>query len=254
MASMKENCEQILAAAEKQNVLLRVIGGMAVKLHCPAATELPALKRNYGDLDFVTASPDDRRMKEFFESIDFHPNARFNALQGKTRMIFNCPDDSWYVDIFIDEFRMCHQLKFPRERLLKDPVSIPLADLFLTKLQIITINPKDVQDVAAMLLEHPLGNSDDETINVDRINGVTGDDWGFYTTVRMNMDKIPGFLDTLKLPEKERAVVIGRLNELSKAMDEAPKTRRWRLRSMIGKAMQWYEEPEDATRGELKLE
>ncbi len=254
MKTMQENCVEILSAASKQNVLLRVIGGMAVKLHCPEASELPTLKREYGDLDFVTASPDDQRMKEFFELIDFHPNSRFNALQGQTRMIFDCPDCSWYVDIFINEFRMCHRIKFPQERLRKDPVTIPLADLFLTKLQIVTINAKDVKDVAAMMLEHPLGNTDDETINVERINEITSADWGFYTTVRMNMDKIPAFLITLGLPEKQQSVVNGRIRELAEAMDAAPKTRKWKMRAMIGKSMQWYEEPEDATRGELKLE
>ncbi len=169
-------------------------------------------------------------------------------------MIFNCPDDSWYVDIFINEFRMCHKLKFGHERLMKDPVTIPLAELFLTKLQIVKINAKDVKDVAALLLEHPLGDIDDETINVKRINEITGDDWGFYTTVRMNMDKIPQFLVTLELPEKETAIVNARLAELAKAMDEAPKSMHWKMRAVVGKSMQWYEEPEDAARGELKLE
>jgi hypothetical protein len=37
-------------------------------------------------------------------------------------------------------------------------------------------------------------------------------------------------------------------------MEAAPKTLAWKTRAIIGKSMQWYEEPEDATRGELKLE
>ncbi len=254
MTSMRENCDEILAAAKQQNVLLRVIGGMAINMHCPSASELPSLKRSYGDLDFVTAAPDDRRMRAFFESINFCPNLRFNALQGKTRMIYNCPDESWYVDIFIDEFRMCHKIKFSRERLMKDPVTIPLAELFLTKLQIIKINPKDVMDVAALLLDHPLGEIDDETINVKRINEITCDDWGFYTTVRINMNKIPGFLVSLELPEKESAIVNSQLAKLAEAMDSAPKSGKWKLRAVIGKSVAWYEEPEDAARGELKLE
>jgi hypothetical protein len=254
MASMRDHCDEIIAAARQQNVLLRVIGGMAINIHCPSASELPSLKRTYGDLDFVTAAPDDRHMRSFFESIHFYPNLRFNALQGKTRMIYNCPDNSWYVDIFIDEFRMCHKIKFSHDRLTRDPVTIPLAELFLTKLQIININPKDVRDVAALLLDHPLGDHDNETINVTRINEITSDDWGFYTTVRLNMDRIPGFLTSLELPAKESLHVNSQLTKLAVAMDAAPKSRKWKMRSLIGKSMPWYEEPEEATRGELKLE
>jgi hypothetical protein len=254
MNTMREECEIILAEARKQNVLLRVIGGMAVHLHCPQASVLPALKREYGDLDFVTASPDDQRMREFFASIHYGANSRFNALQGKTRMLFNSPDESWHIDIFINEFRMCHNIKFNKNRLLQDPITIPLAELFLTKLQIVEINAKDVKDVAAILLEHPLGDNDNESLNVKRITEITSNDWGFFTTVRMNIDKIPALLATLQLPEKESLLVNNRLADLAKIMDAAPKSTGWKMRAMIGKSKLWYEEPEDAARDELKLE
>lgn len=254
MNTMREECEIILAEAKKQNVLLRVIGGMAVHLHCPQASLLPALKREYGDLDFVTASPDDQRMRDFFKSIQYGANTRFNALQGKTRMLFNSPDETWHIDIFINEFKMCHNIKFNKSRLLQDPITIPLAELFLTKMQIVEINAKDVKDIAAILLEHPFGSTDQETVNINRILEITNADWGFYTTVRINIDKIPALLDTLQLPDKESQLVRSRLAELAKAMDEAPKTTGWKIRAVIGKSKKWYEEPEDAARDELKLE
>ncbi len=254
MKSMREECEYILAAAKKQNLLLRAIGGMAVHIHCPEASLLPALKREYGDLDFVTASPDDQRMRKFFDSINFSPNARFNSLQGKTRMIFNNPDNTWHIDIFVNEFRMCHNLQFNKDRLLQDPVTIPLAELLLTKLQIVEINLKDVKDIVAILLEHPLGDNDIETINVKKIIDITSNDWGFFTTSRINIGKIPAFMNTLNLPEDKIQTIMERLEELAKSIDEAPKSTNWKLRAIFGKSKKWYEEPEDAARDELKLE
>lgn len=254
MINLHKECERILKEAAKQHILLRVIGGLAVNLHAPKASLLPALKREYGDLDFVTASPDDQRMRAFFESVGFKANSRFNALQGDRRMIFDSPENSWHIDIFINEFRMCHKLKFPRLRLLEDPLTIPLAELILTKLQIVEINAKDVKDMAALLIEHPLGDEDHEMINVKRILEVTSNDWGFFMTVRENLDKTKNLLPTLELPAKESDLVSSRLDELAKQMDEAPKTLSWKTRAIIGKSMQWYEEPEDAAREQLKLE
>jgi hypothetical protein len=254
MKSMREECEYILAEANRQNVVLRAIGGMAVHIHCPESSMLPELKRSYGDLDFVTASPDDQRMRKFFDSINFSANSRFNALQGKTRMIFNNPDNTWHIDIFINEFRMCHNLTFNKERLLKDKVSIPLAELLLTKLQIVEINAKDVKDIAAVLLEHPLGDGDDEMINVSRITEITSNDWGFFTTARLNIEKIPVLLDTLNLPEDKNNIVKNKLETLAKSIDSAPKSSHWKMRAILGKSKKWYEEPEDAARDELKLE
>lgn len=254
MINMKAECERILSAARDQGVLLRVIGGMAVHLHCPTASLEPMLAREYGDLDFVTASPDDQRMRAFFESVGFSANARFNALQGASRMIFDSQDADWHIDVFINKFHMCHDIRFSHERLEQDPTTIPLAELLLTKFQIVSINPKDVKDVAALLLEHPLGDTDRETINVPRILDVTSHDWGFYTTVQMNLERIPGFLKTLMLPDTEAETVQTKLMELGKRMEAAPKSAAWRVRAVVGKAMPWYEEPEDAARGELKLE
>jgi hypothetical protein len=254
MVNMRAECERILEASPKQNVLLRVIGGMAIHLHCPTASILPALAREYGDLDFVTASPDDQRMRAFFESVGFSANARFNALQGATRMIFDSRESDWHIDVFINKFHMCHDIKFSHERLEQDPVTIPLAELLLTKLQVVSINPKDVKDIAALLIEHPLGDADLETINLPRILEITSHDWGFYTTVRLNLEKIPGFLETLRLPEDQTKIVTRQLEELGKRMEAAPKTAAWKMRALVGKAMPWYEEPEDAARGELKLE
>jgi hypothetical protein len=254
MINMRAECERILGEARSQGVLLRVIGGMAVHLHCPTASLEPGLVREYGDLDFVTASPDDQRMRAFFESIGFSANARFNALQGATRMIFDSRVSDWHIDVFINKFHMCHDIKFSHERLEQDPVTIPLAELLLTKFQIVSINPKDVKDVAALLIEHPLGDSDRETINLPRILDVTGHDWGFYTTVHMNLERIPGFLQSLQLPEANVRTVTQKLAELGKQMEAAPKTAAWKMRALVGKAMPWYEEPEDAARGELKLE
>ncbi len=254
MVNMRAECERILKAADEQKVLLRVIGGMAVHMHSPTASVLPCLARTYGDLDFVTASPDDCRMRTFFESIGFTANARFNALQGAKRMIFDSSTADWYIDIFINEFHMCHDIKFNRDRLQQDPRTIPLAELLLTKLQIHSINPKDVKDIAAILIEHPLGDTDLETVNLRRILEITSQDWGFYTTVTTNLEKIPQLLKILEVPEPEAKVVNARLAELGERMAAAPKTTGWKLRSLVGKSMPWYEEPEDAARDEMKLE
>jgi hypothetical protein len=254
MIDMHAECERILSEAHKQDVLLRVIGGMAVHFHCPQASRLPALQRDYGDLDFVTASPDDQRMRAFFESIGFAGNARFNALQGASRMIFDSRESDWHIDIFINKFHMCHDIYFSRERLQQDPLTIPLAELLLTKFQIVSINPKDVKDIAALLIEHPLGDSDHETINVQRMLEVTSHDWGFFTTMRINLDKLPRLLEAIQLDGLEKKMVVDKLMELGQKLDEAPKSIGWKLRSVIGRSAPWYEEPEDAARQELKLE
>ena len=42
---------------------------------------------------------------------------------------------------------------------------MPLAELLLEKMQIVQINEKDLIDTVMLLREHPIGDTDKETIN-----------------------------------------------------------------------------------------
>ena len=46
---------------------------------------------------------------------------------------------------------------------------MPLADLLMTKLQIVKLNRKDMLDVYALLLAREMGDHDCDTINAQRI-------------------------------------------------------------------------------------
>ena len=56
------------------------------------------------------------------------------------------------MDVFVDSFRLCHELSL-KKRLNLDPEAISVADLLPTKLQVARLNEKDVSDAAALLLD-----------------------------------------------------------------------------------------------------
>ena len=75
-------------------------------------------------------------------------------------------------------------------RLEVDHPSIPLAEMLLEKMQIVQINEKDIIDTIMLLLEHPLGDIDQETINIKRVAMLCSTDWGLWRTTTMNLDKV----------------------------------------------------------------
>jgi hypothetical protein len=250
---MVQECFRLLGEAEQQSILLRAIGGVAICIRSPSASQLPCLRREYGDLDFVTTGRYARRLRGFFESLGYEPNLRFNAIQGKTRMMFYAPGDSWQVDVFVDVFKMCHVLRFQEGRLRGESHTIPLAELLLTKLQVVQLNEKDIQDVSALLLEHSMGDRDGETVNADWIASLLSDDWGFFTTATRNAKRILVQLPALGLEAGERQHIMGEIRGLVQRMEAAPKSLRWRLRSVIGERINWYDEPEEAARDAISL-
>ena len=50
---MVEEARRIFGEAEKKNVALRLLGGVAIKLRAPDGLD-PAFEREYADLDWIT--------------------------------------------------------------------------------------------------------------------------------------------------------------------------------------------------------
>jgi len=212
-----------------------------------AAQEGP-LSRQYKDADFVTDKEGSMRLPDFFERMGYVPNKTFNTLSGDWRQLYYDPDhDNRQIDIFISEFSMCH--KIPLEgRLDQDDVTIPLAELFLTKAQIVELNRKDLIDMMALLLDHPIGPSDEDTINSARIAELCAADWGLYTTLNMNFDRILESVGTVGLDHEAQRVIRRRILQLQDAIEAVPKSTKWKMRARVGKRVRWYELPEEVQR------
>jgi hypothetical protein len=150
------------------------------------------------------------------------------------------------VDVFVGAFSMCHRIPLDG-RIEIDPVSIPLAELLLTKLQVVQLNEKDVRDSLALLHDHPVGEEDGETVNGERVAKLCAADWGLWRTITQNLVACRGFADTYDVPD--RAVLDERLDALLDRIEAEPKSRAWKMRSKIGDRKRWYELPEEVAGG-----
>lgn len=241
--TMEEEVRRVVDAGRERGIQLRVIGGVAVKLHCPSA-EHRSMARTYGDVDFIGYRRQRTEVSRLMEDLGYEPNRQFNILQGHRRMLFDHPDLGYDADVMLDVFVMCHELKFVG-RLEVDEYTVPIEELLLSKMQVIELNEKDIKDSFAMLVDHDIAEVDDrDTIDSRFIAKLCSDDWGWYKTLTMNIDKItdlaPDFLD-----EKEREVVVERLGRLRRIIEEAPKSMKWKMRARVGEKKRWYELPED---------
>ena len=237
--------QRLLAHAAEADVPLRLLGGVAIRLRAPGEL-LPAFRRTYADLDFVTPRKRASRAAELFRNEGYEPHVAFNALHGRERLLFFDVDHDRQVDVFVGAFAMSHKIPLDA-RLEVDPVSIPLAELLLTKLQIAQLNEKDIRDALALLEGHPVGDADGETVNAGRIAALCGADWGLWRTITGNLDTCCAMAPGYDVPN--RAEVEARLQELLRRIEAEPKTRSWRLRAKIGERKRWYELPEEVAGG-----
>jgi len=112
-------------------------------------------------------------------------------------------------------------------------------------MQIVELNLKDITDTMVLLLEHPIANGDTGTEVIDGayIADLLHDDWGFYYTVTTNLQKVDRFVpDNEALAGEQAQVIRARLVEMLGLIEDAPKSRKWRLRAKVGTKKQWYQD------------
>ena len=236
-----EEAGRIAAAARAAGVKAKLLGGAGIHLSSPSARKAP-LKRKYGDLDYAIRKKDRQAVQTLFPSLGYEPNERFNLMQGDRRLYFYDVEHSRQVDIFIDIIKMSHVIDL-RGRLDGDGPCASPSDLLLSKLQIYEVNRKDLVDLTALLLDHPVvSRNDDACVDCSYVAKITADDWGMYRALQVNIKKLR---ETLEELEVDRDLVRSRLDELWAAIEAQPKPLKWKLRAQVGDRMPWYELPEE---------
>lgn len=238
---------QILAAAQRENIPLRAIGGLAVRLR--ATAELPrSLTRTYQDIDLFAAKGSQSLITPLLEGLGYAADQHFNAAHGDRRLLF-VDSNGGHIDVFVGIFQLCHLVPIPKDRVVLDPLTLPLAELLMTKLQIVQLNEKDQRDILTLLHEHDVGPADEETINFQVVASALASDWGLWRTSTANIVRTSNAVANYRLAADRQAQVHERLDRLAAQIESHPKSRRWRMRARVGERMRWYEEPEEEPEG-----
>jgi hypothetical protein len=203
-----------------------------------------ALARDYKDLDFAASKKSAGDLQKLLRDMGYEPHLGFNAMNGRERLLFYDNPNGRQVDVFVSSFRMCHEIPLEK-RLAVDEDTVPLAELLLTKLQIVELNEKDVRDTVALLLEHEV-TDDDAGVNASHVAALCAEDWGLWRTISHNLASVREHLGSYDVA---RETVAARVGSLLDRIDQAPKSRSWKLRAKIGERKRWYELPEEVGEG-----
>jgi hypothetical protein len=244
-----------VAEAEQAGVVMRVIGGVAVALHADDDLE-PGLRRSTADVDFVVSKGGRAKLDQVFAAVGLTPDRQFNSLNGAERRIYYS-EQGLKADVFVGEFRMCHVISMDEGRLVLDTPTAPLAELVITKAQVVELTHKDTIDLVALLRDHDLGEHDDGVINTRHVAELCGRDWGLWRTVHQTLSRVDALLEGLAIDDQTRTRATERIAGLRGVIDEAPKTQKWKLRNRIGDRKVWYELPEEptgATIGQIQVD
>ncbi len=242
-----EEMNRLIDASRANSMLMRAIGGLAVRVRSGDFQKF--FQREYHDLDFVIQENERKKIESFFQQMGYEANRQFNLLNGAKRQIYLDPDRDRHVDVFVGSFEMCHKLPM-NGRLDLDPVTVPLAELLLSKAQIVELNHKDALDITSLLLYNETGNDDNGKINLNYIGKLCSQDWGLYKTTSINLKRVEEVVGdkALNLTEVERGLILNRITEIYQTFETMPKSLAWQMRDKVGTRVRWYEEVEEVRR------
>ena len=238
---------RIIETAEKKNVLLRILGSIAFRLHCSKYVDyLDRMDRKLTDLDFASYSSQRNKIENLLAELGYVTQSyALVAVATLGRSIYWRSDNKEVkVDIFWDRLSMNHTVNFLK-RLEFDKPTIPLTEMLQEKLQIVQLNLKDVKDTTILLLEHEIAtdSSDRETIDLSPVLKQASSEWGYYYTFTTNLSKIRDVLHEMNvLSDKEKSVVENKIATIMDALEAVPKSLSWKLRAKVGPKTKWYNE------------
>lgn len=245
LTELVNEMKRLVDAANKNHIHLRAFGGLAVLAH--SQNDPKFFYREAPDLDFLIPKNDRQRLEPFFRDMGYLPDKQFNLLNGMCRQIYYYDrSDDLHVDILIGDFEMCHKLPLD-DRLDIDPLTIPLADLLLSKAQVVQLNRKDALDIISLLFNNEVGDEKEGRIGLDRIAWLCGQDWGLYKTTSINLGRVEELLkdSDIQMTSDERDLILGRVHKIQRAFEEMPKSIAWQMRDKVGTRVRWYLEVEE---------
>jgi len=258
-----EEGKRLVDEASKRDLPLRLLGGVAIRIHCADyvdfAKKLGRLgegQQEYTDLDFMSYLKLRKTLPDFFREMGYEKRPTTMSTAATQRQIYFHPKGWFFVDVFFDKLLAAnHPLDF-RGRLGLDSPTVTPIDMLLEKLQIVFPAEKDVKDAMLMLRAHDVSLGEEKNkLNAKFVAELLASDWGFWYTVTTNLKGLRQYaLDAQNLSEDEKQDITAKLDALLQAIDAKPKSTGWKMRSTIGTKRQWYNPVETAqTVGEFGI-
>ncbi len=240
-AVLEAEVDRLVAAVAGAGGTLRVLGSIAVSRHCHEASQLiPAFSRTYADIDFAAYRHDAKLVADTLAGLGYAEDREIAMTSEGKRGLYDSPASRIHLDVFFERLEFCHIIPLAG-RLEVDSPTLPVAELLLSKLQIVKINEKDVVDTILLLLDHALGSSDADAINTDVVARLCAADWGLWRTITANLDKVLALSATFpQLSGGQRQRVAEQAAGLRARIDSEPKPFSWRTRARVGDRVKWW--------------
>lgn len=224
---------RVVDTAARENIPMRLLGGTAILHHSHSEGGRKAFRR-IADLDVVVPPGRGRAISALLTREGYRAEARFNAMHGNRRLIFE--GSLGRLDVLVGAFEMCHRLNLAT-RFSLDAPTVPVTDLLVTKLQVVQLNEKDATDALSIFVHHGITRDEGDSVNLTYLESLVEADWGLWRTMTGTLSQ----LSELATSEEVKA----KIDTVEAGLRESPKSLKFKLRSRVGERVPWYALPDE---------
>jgi len=282
---LQAEAKQIVASAGTQGVTLRVVGSAGIRLHCPRPGPLmDRLGRPAKDIDLVVPQRHRKGMRRLLEERGYVVDRDLLIAMEGTRYSFAHREHGTEIDVFVERLNFCHTIEVAG-RLSAHPVTIPIEELLLQKVQIVAMTTTDLIDASVLLATHDVtapgggpvaagrppgpgaeqaggtgeaaasgpaaageaAGAAGEALDAAHIARLLARDWGFHHTATANLERVAQGVTgaVLDLGAAGAARVQHGVTRLLGAISAEPKSLAWRMRDKVGERKQWWQDVDE---------
>ncbi len=235
-AVLLELSNDILKIFKKENIEIRIIGGIGINLKCPDYQKyFDKYREPFSDIDLIIRKTKVDAVEKIFEQMGYEQDLKFKIHFGYQRRVFYSPQNI-SIEIYLENLNLCQQLIIG-DRLLLNYPTLSATDLFLSKIQKIGLTEKDVFDIYCLLSQHKLSYEEDGNINLEYISNLCAKNWRWWKTLKFNLNEMKN--KQLNYFQESNDIDI-KLNKIEHEIDSIRKSIFWNLRNIIGEKVSWY--------------
>jgi len=240
-ADLESEWQQIISEAAKSKTTLRVMSSLATWLCCPKSRALLAPPENK-QLDCAARSTQRESIRRVVEHWGYQTNQPLDEFYSSPRLYFANPARAVALTIHLDAFAMYHQLDLT-PFLAQEGNTLSETALLLLRLQLVEMPEAGLRELNALLLDHDWSwRTEPGKIDVSQIARLCADQWGWYKTATINLQRVMAFAVRF-IPSDDKAIVVERVEQIIKTIEDAPKSLRWKTRARLGETVRWYDIP-----------
>ncbi|MGB9641288.1 MAG: hypothetical protein ACPL4H_10270, partial [Anaerolineales bacterium] len=102
-----------LAQPENQHMIMRLIGALAFRTHCPQYGYIQdELGRKFTDIDFASYPRFFKDISRLMAELGYEEDKTVTQLFSESRLLFHDPLYGRHIDVFFNKLDFCHVINF----------------------------------------------------------------------------------------------------------------------------------------------